>query len=84
MTVNFKQFRKPKNHVAFLKNHVLDANTIAHYERRAMAAGRSWLEQICYELAVNRGLVLPDHGDREAMQRANLLRRIREHRILHG
>lgn len=63
---------------------MLDAETVAHYERRAWVAGRTWEEQIIYELSVNRGLVLPDVGDREAVQRVNCLRRSREHRILHG
>ena len=63
---------------------MLNTDTVAHYERRAQAAGRTWIEQIIYELSVNRGLVLPDDGDREATQRANFLRRSRERRILHG
>ena len=63
---------------------MLDGETVAHYEARAQAAGRTWLEQIVYELSVNRGMVLPDPGDREVRQRINLLCRSREHRILHG
>ena len=63
---------------------MLDTNTVEHYESRAKTAGRSWDEQIVYELLVNRGLVQPDVGDYEAAQRASLLRRVSDRRMLHG
>ena len=62
----------------------LDDETVAHYERRAEAAGRTLEAQIHYELEVNHGLALPDVGDVEATQRRQIFRRISTRRILQG
>jgi len=62
----------------------LDAQTMAHYERRAQAAGRTLDEQLVYELEVNHGLRVPDPGDTEATEWAQLFRRMTTHRVLHG
>lgn len=62
----------------------LDADTVAHYGRRAQAAGRTLEEQILYELEVNHRFRLPDPGDTEAAHRRNLFQRIHQRRILHG
>jgi hypothetical protein len=54
----------------------LDAETLAHYETRAQASGRTVEAQIRYELEVNHGLCPPDPGDVEATQRGQIFRRI--------
>jgi hypothetical protein len=55
-----------------------------HYAHRAHAAGRTFEEQIIYELSVNHGLTVPDPGDTEATQRGFLFRGIFERHLLHG
>ncbi|MCI0426910.1 MAG: hypothetical protein L0Z46_02695 [Nitrospiraceae bacterium] len=62
----------------------LDEETVAHYERRSEAAGRTLEAQLLYELEVNHGLALPDPGDVEATQRGQIFRRISTRRILQG
>lgn len=54
----------------------LDEDTVAHYEARAHAAGRTLEAQLLYELKVNRGLCPPDPGDEEARERRRVFRRI--------
>lgn len=67
-----------------LVNVTLDAETLAHYEARAHASGRTLEEQILYEFKVNRGDTVPDPGDAEATQRGQLFRRMHSGRILQG
>ena len=62
----------------------LDEETVAHYEQRAEAAGRTLEAQIRYELAVNHGFTVPDFGDVEATQRGQIFRRMSKGRILQG
>lgn len=62
----------------------LDDETVAHYARRAEAAGRTLEKQILYELKVSHGLTVPDPGDVEATQRGQLFRRMSRGRILQG
>jgi hypothetical protein len=54
----------------------LDEETVAHYETRAHAAGRTLNAQLCYELEVNHGLCPPDPGDLEATHRGEIYRRM--------
>ena len=56
----------------------------AHVQRRADAAGRTLERQMRYEVEVGLGLSVPDPGDREATQHAQLHRRIRQRRLLWG
>jgi hypothetical protein len=65
-------------------NVTLNAETVAHLETRALAAGRTLNAQLCYELAVNHGLCPPDPGDVEATQRGQIFRRIFKGRPLNG
>ena len=67
-----------------LVNVTLDAETLAHYEARAQASGRTLEAQIRYELEVNHGGTVPDPGDAEATQRGQLFRRMFRGRILQG
>lgn len=62
----------------------LDEETVAHYEQRSEAAGRTLEAQIRDELAVNHGFTVPDVGDVEATQRGQIFRRIFKGRILQG
>jgi tagatose-1,6-bisphosphate aldolase non-catalytic subunit AgaZ/GatZ len=62
----------------------LDDATLARLQRRADAAGRTVERQIRYEMEVVLGLSVPDPGDREATQHAQLHRRIRQRRLLWG
>lgn len=62
----------------------LDEETLAHYDQRAEAAGRTLGAQLRYELEVVHGGALPDPGDREATQRGQLFRRMSTGRILQG
>ncbi|MEO5631440.1 MAG: hypothetical protein ABIQ24_07510 [Nitrospiraceae bacterium] len=62
----------------------LNEESLAHYETRAHDAGRTVEAQLRYELEVGLGLTVPDPGDREATQRGQLYRRIRQRRILQG
>ena len=62
----------------------LNEETLARYERRADAAGRTVEEQIRYHVKVCLGLSVPDPGDRDATQSAQLHRRIRQRRLLWG
>ena len=62
----------------------LDEETMAHYERRAEAAGLTLEKQLRYELEVNHGFTLPDPGDGEAIRRGQLFRRMYQERILRG
>lgn len=54
----------------------MDDETERFYSERAIKAGRTLEEQLCYELRVNHRLCLPDPGDEEATQRAVLLHRM--------
>ena len=67
-----------------LVNVTLDAETLAHYEARAQASGRTLEEQILYELKVDHGFTVPDPGDVEATQRGQLFRRMFQGHILQG
>lgn len=62
----------------------LNAETVARYERKAKAAGRTVEQQIRYHVEVCFGLTVPDPGDREGTQHAQLHRRIRQRRCLWG
>ena len=62
----------------------LDEETVAHYQQRAEAAGRTLEEQIIYELNVGHGLAVPDPGDSEATQRSQIFRRMSKGRMLQG
>ena len=62
----------------------LDAKAVAHYARRAAAAGRTLEEQILYELKVDHGFTVPDPGDVEATQRGHMFQRMVRGRILQG
>ena len=62
----------------------LNAETVAHYETRAHAAGRTLNAQLCYEPEVNHGLRPPDPGDLEATQCGQVFRRMFQGRILQG
>lgn len=62
----------------------LDDETVAHYARRAEAAGRTLNAQLIYELSVNHSRAVPDVGDVEATQRGQIFRRIFKGRILQG
>jgi len=57
---------------------------MAHYGRRAEAAGLTLEKQLRYELEVNHGFTLPDSGDGEATRRGQLFRRMYQERILLG
>lgn len=62
----------------------MDEETERFYRERAIKAGRTFEEQILYELRVNHRLCLPDPGDEEATQRAALLHRMRTGNIQRG
>jgi hypothetical protein len=62
----------------------LGAVIMAHYARRAEAAGRGLEDQLGYELEVSYGLTVPNPGDVEATQRGQILRRMSKGRILQG
>jgi len=62
----------------------LDAQTVAHYARRAEAAGRTFEAQILYELTVDHGFTVHDPGDTEATQQGQFFRRMVQRRILQG
>jgi hypothetical protein len=62
----------------------LDEETVAHFEQRAEAAGRTLETQLRYELEINHGFTVPDPGDVEATQRGQLFRRMSNGRILQG
>jgi hypothetical protein len=62
----------------------LDEDTLAHYQARAQASGRTLETQLVYELMVNHGFTVPDPGDREATQRGGIFRRMIGHTPLNG
>jgi len=62
----------------------LNEETLAYYETCGHAAGRTLEKQILYAVEVCLGLTVPDPGDREATQRGQLYRRIRQRRLLWG
>lgn len=62
----------------------LNEETLARLQRRADTADRTLERQMRYEVEVMLGLTVPDPGDREATQHAQLHRRIRQRRLLWG
>lgn len=62
----------------------LDEAAVEKLQRRAEAAGRTLERQLRYEMEVVLGFSVPDPGDREATQHAQLHRRIRQRRPLWG
>jgi hypothetical protein len=62
----------------------LDEDTLAHYQARAQASGRTLEAQLVYELMVNHGFTVPDPGDLEATQRGQIFRRIFGYKPLNG
>ncbi len=63
---------------------ILDPETLAHYQARARAAGRTLSDQLVYEFKVNRGLCQPDPADKEATERGELFRRMQTRSPLKG
>ena len=62
----------------------LSEKMMAHYARRAEAAGRTLEEQLRYELEVSFGLTVPGPGDHDAAQRGQIFRRMFKGRMLQG
>jgi hypothetical protein len=63
---------------------MLDAEAVAHYQRRAEPSGRTLEAQLGDELAVLRGHTRPDSGDTEAAQFVQMIRRMHSGRMLRG